>query len=257
MRRYNYILILLMSSVFIHLFLCVSGAIGAENRFSGKTPIGTWLLVVGDEVKTRTLTIKSIDADKDGYYLADCEYGYTGGKQNQVKAKLWSEGNRTRLSFDVPAKNSIAAVENDDGSFTGTYIYKNGTSKPVSITRPSKNIETLRFSLSPQSKISVVYFRSFSCPYCSQWEGYEKGNFIKMEEYAQINFSTVNRDLEREQLPDDLKWLSDKNETGRGTPYFIVLVNQTIVLKAFGKDNWNRMVLPLLKSLVAQKKSHP
>lgn len=239
----------------MHLLLGISLAFDTESRFFGKPPTGIWLVVVGNEVKTRTLTIKSIGTEKDGVSLAYGEYGYTGGKQSQVIVKLWKEGRKTNLSFDSPAKSSIIAAESTDGSFAGTFINKKGTRKTVLIKRANTDIENLRYLVEPQSKISVVYFKSYNCIYCTRWESHDKERFIKMEEYAHLNFITVNRDnSEIEQLPNDLKWLVEKHETGRGSPYFTVLVNQTIVLKAFGKDNWGRMVIPLLKSLVEQKK---
>jgi len=53
--------------------------------------------------------------------------------------------------------------------------------------------------------------------------------------------------------PEDLEWIRTKTFAASGTPRFIVLIDDEVVLNVFGTVRWNSVVLPLIKRLVWQK----
>lgn len=53
--------------------------------------------------------------------------------------------------------------------------------------------------------------------------------------------------------PEDLAWIRKKTFAASGTPRFIVVVDDQVVLNVFGTQGWDSAVLPLIKRLVWQK----
>jgi hypothetical protein len=63
--------------------------------------------------------------------------------------------------------------------------------------------------------------------------------------------------LSAEYFPDDLKWLFDRREkSGKlkaSVPSWTIYVNKKESGKAYGTKNWDKVIFPLLKELVAEK----
>jgi hypothetical protein len=73
-----------------------------------------------------------------------------------------------------------------------------------------------------------------------------------------VDFRTIKRAIHNrspliDDFPDDLKWIFEDAEAGGVSPYFVVAVDRTVVLRTYGLNNWDRKVMPLLKELSRRK----
>lgn len=52
--------------------------------------------------------------------------------------------------------------------------------------------------------------------------------------------------------PKELRWVQEKLNINRGSPRFIVVSGDKILLHRFGRSAWNERVLPLIERTVAR-----
>lgn len=96
--------------------------------------VGTWLVTVDGETNTRTFIISNATPAASGA-LPDAKYGLSGGNLPPVNAKLARSGEVRQLHITTQASSIIAANEQPDGSFKGTFTTKSGAVKAVLISR--------------------------------------------------------------------------------------------------------------------------
>lgn len=96
--------------------------------------VGTWLVTVEGESNTRTLVISDATPSPSGALTA-AKYGMSGGNLPPVDAKLLRSGDKRQLNIVTQASSVIAATEQVDGSFKGTFTTKSGAVKSVVIAR--------------------------------------------------------------------------------------------------------------------------
>jgi len=53
--------------------------------------------------------------------------------------------------------------------------------------------------------------------------------------------------------PKNLRWVQEKLDIRSGSPRFIVVAGDKILTHNFGRESWNRRVLPLIERRVAEK----
>lgn len=112
------------------------------------------------------------------------------------------------------------------------------------------------------TRITVVYVGAANCPYCREWEtaigmGYRR-DFLASKEFPSVEYREVKTPMysdtsEDQYWPDDLRWVRDKSNAKRGTPRFLVVVGDEVVLNAFGTKGWKNSVVPLIKDLAERK----
>ena len=98
--------------------------------------IGSWLVTVAGDPKTRTLIV-SEEAPTPSGALLGVIYGMTHLGQSPISAKVLRVGDQRQLVLVTQAGATIAATEQSDGTFKGTFTYRNGVVKEVSIVRIS------------------------------------------------------------------------------------------------------------------------
>lgn len=99
--------------------------------------IGSWLVTVAGDVQTRTLIVSEEAPTATGALLG-VKYGMTHLGQGPISAKMLRVGDQRQLVLVTQASSTIAATEQPDGKFKGTFTYRNGGIKEVTIVRISE-----------------------------------------------------------------------------------------------------------------------
>jgi hypothetical protein len=249
--------------------LCALLVVGADRHVSlaesqggafDKRFVSSWLGVVDGEVKTRTLTIKALHPGPANTLEADAGYGATGSDPLPVRCTISVGTGGTKLTLVSIYGERIDADEHSDGWFIGTYTYKNGRTTSITLGRIwDEDLHKNKYSMTGDGQITLVYFGAEDCAYSNWWEKNDQPVFLLSKERSHVDFRIIkrkvhNRSPEFDDFPDDLKWIFDQAEAGGVSPYFVVAVDETVVLKTYGYHNWDGEVVPLLKDLCTRKK---
>jgi len=99
--------------------------------------VSAWLVVVGDEGRTRVLRIKGISSAprSDGTHLLDADYGFTDERQTPIPAFMSQVGSRLTLNFTTQSNSEIVATNASSVIFEGSFTDKKGKGKPVIIRK--------------------------------------------------------------------------------------------------------------------------
>ena len=115
------------------------------------------------------------------------------------------------------------------------------------------------------SELLLVLWTANDCTYCARWKGSlgGKGDLQNWSGYKKITYREVERPfissgLAAEHFPADLKWLFDRRaESGKlrtgVIPAWTIYVDKEEAGQANGTKNWDKVIFPLLKELVAEK----
>lgn len=99
-------------------------------------------------------------------------------------------------------------------------------------------------AVTPSSKITVVYVGAYNCPYCLSWESAKDSVIARLRakgvEYREAVSPSYSNTSAPYYWPDDLKWITTQNAAfvARGTPRFLVLVDNAIVANQVGLGNF-------------------
>lgn len=99
-------------------------------------------------------------------------------------------------------------------------------------------------AMTPSSRITVVYVGAYNCPYCLSWEAAKDSVIVRLHakgvEYREAVSPSYSDTSDPYYWPDDLKWITTQNAAfvARGTPRFLVLVDNTIVTNQVGLGNF-------------------
>lgn len=99
--------------------------------------VSAWLVVVGDEGRTRALLIKGISPTprSDGTHLLEADYGFTDERQTPIPAFISQAGSRITLNFTTQSNSEIVVTSASDNLFVGTFTDKKGKGSSVRIRK--------------------------------------------------------------------------------------------------------------------------
>lgn len=95
---------------------------------------GTWEVTVEGFPETRTLIVTEEGSTQESALL-EARYGITGKGQGPIGAKMVRSGRLRQLEFVTQAATKVAAAEQADGTFKGTFTLKSGAVHSVVIAR--------------------------------------------------------------------------------------------------------------------------
>ena len=175
----------------------------AQTTAAAQAPrslVGSWLVTVEGDVATRTLIVTEEAPTHDGAHLG-AKYGMTTQGQGPISAKMLRVSDQRQLVLVTQAGTRIAATEQADGSFKGTFTLKNGGVKEVTIVGiseamrqqlaqagprlaiqkpgpdvPASSIRTTKDRVAIDGNDAVAYFTKKvatkgSTEYTHEWEG--------------------------------------------------------------------------------------
>ncbi len=104
----------------------------------------------------------------------------------------------------------------------------------------------------PERPLTVIYIGARNCGYCLEWEGEEERQFLASETrkrltYRRLIFRSFRNVTSNGVWPGDLVWVRDRLGIRSGTPRFIVVREQEILLTTSGTEAWSYEVLPLVR----------
>lgn len=100
--------------------------------------VGSWIVEVDGEARTRTLNIKAVERKRDGVWILDSTYGWTDGGQTTVNAELITKPEGYRLQLTTQANSLISAEYSGTALFSGTFTWSSGKVRPVRLERLSR-----------------------------------------------------------------------------------------------------------------------
>ena len=106
--------------------------------------------------------------------------------------------------------------------------------------------------------IEVFYLGAPDCPYCRQWESRTRAGFLASPEgkavtYIEIRGETLRQPIEARHYPPKYKWVYDQVGDSRGVPRFLLAVDGQVRHSAFGTDGFEKVFLPALRRILAQR----
>ncbi len=123
-----------LSTVLLIALLLVVGRLWAAQE----SLVGYWLVTIEGEADTRSLNIQAEAPAPEGGILLVAKYGISRLGTGPVEARIVRSGNQRQLLLTTQAAAKIIAAELPDGSFDGTFTFKNGVVKKLSITRATE-----------------------------------------------------------------------------------------------------------------------
>jgi hypothetical protein len=119
--------------------LVVAKSEAADTKIENiqKDFIGSWIVDVDGEKRTRTLNIKRAEQKRDGVWTLDATYGWTDGGQTAVSVELIAKPEGYRLQLTTQANSLISADYSGTALFTGTFTWSSGKVRPVRLERLS------------------------------------------------------------------------------------------------------------------------
>lgn len=127
------IAVVLMASLFL-----ISAQSSAETMTKEQLTrelVGSWLVAVANEGRTRLLKISDVSQGSGETYSLTAVYGWSDGNQSSIKAEFIQDQGGKKLSLVTPANTIIIASQDSSTAYTGTFVIKNGDSKLVRITK--------------------------------------------------------------------------------------------------------------------------
>lgn len=96
----------------------------------------------------------------------------------------------------------------------------------------------------------ILYVSARDCPYCLEWNAYDRANLERLCREAQVplrevqvmRFSHIREDAA---WPADLKPILAQFPYEDGTPRFIVVNNGRIIQHCLGREQYRRGILPM------------
>ena len=157
--------------------------LSAQTSANAQSVAGTWLVTVQGipDNETRTLIISSeTPAPTTGDLAA--RYGLTSKTQTPVEARLTPSRSPRQLVVVTQAAARLTADETQDGTFTGSFVTKNGASYAVTVERvtPERLAELRANAVPPPSKkdpLAEVPLSPSTAPACAAFHGSWRGSW--------------------------------------------------------------------------------
>ncbi len=107
----------------------------------------------------------------------------------------------------------------------------------------------------PAAQVTLVYVGAEDCAPCRQWQNGARGDFRASADYSRLTYREVKSPtlfdvLNESHWPEDLRFLRSAISEKAGVPLWLIVADNQIVAQGFGLTQWNRFVLPRIKSLL-------
>lgn len=102
-----------------------------------KDILGSWIVDVVGETRTRTLNVKGAEPGRDGVWILDSTYGWTDGNHTPISGKLVVKPEGYSIVLTTQANSVISADYSKDAQFLGTFIWSSGKVAAASLERLS------------------------------------------------------------------------------------------------------------------------
>jgi hypothetical protein len=175
-----------------------------------KDVVGSWIVAVDGEARTRTLNIKGAEPGRDGVWNLDCTYGWTDDRQTSVSANLIIKPDGYRLDLTTQANSRISADYSGADRFSGTFAPSSGKARPVTLERMSteeisRRATELRASRAQSAiKMPAADVQARCAAFVGRWTGNWPGFGPTWLTVAEVNANCIAKCTNRStpNLPD-------------------------------------------------------
>jgi hypothetical protein len=112
------------------------GETSAVEKLS-KDLVGSWLVSVAHEERTRLLKISEVLQGSGDVYQLSALYGWSDGKQTPIKVEATQTASGPKLTLVTQADTVIVVSKDSNTTYIGTFTLKNGNVKEVRISKLS------------------------------------------------------------------------------------------------------------------------
>lgn len=119
------------------LVVAISAAADTSIERFQRDLVGSWIVDVEGETRTRTLNIRGAERRADGVWVLDSTYGWTDGRQSAVTAQLTVKPDGYSLQLTTQADSVISAHYSSPALFSGTFTWSSGKARAVRLERMS------------------------------------------------------------------------------------------------------------------------
>ncbi len=159
----------------------------ATQEKLSKDLLGSWLVTVAYEGRTRLLKITEVSQGSDGVYPLTAVYGWSDGNQTPIKAEF-QDGGIKKLTVVTQADSVISASQDSNTTYIGTFTTKNGASKGLRITRiDDKQLSDKTFGFEKPDGMVPEKCASFFGIWKGSWTaGYIEEQTLKVRKVALV-----------------------------------------------------------------------
>lgn len=123
--------------IFIMSLVTVSEAADINIHTAENDLLGSWIVDIEGESRTRTLNIHGLDKGQTGVSALDATYGMTDQGQGSVKADVTIKRDGYTLRLTTQPGSLIVAEFSSDGLFTGIFTSPKGKVSPIRLKKMS------------------------------------------------------------------------------------------------------------------------
>jgi hypothetical protein len=217
--------------------------------------LGEWHVTVEGEKRSRSLVIEAIGSAVGEKTTLQATYGWSDGALVKSPTSLEAGNGGAILNVLTPAKSKIAATWITPDLFEGTFETEKAVKK-ISIQKREAGEDDQPATSRGIKKLSVLYVGAFNCPSCDAWKRRDQrpeADLMKSVELRQVQTNSYSYISQDSAWPDDLKPIRDRLKLKSGTPRFIIIADDKVVLHRFGKAAWEKDVLPKLAQLTSAR----
>lgn len=115
--------------------------------------VGSWIVEVEGEARTRTLNVMSVKLIQDGAWVLDSTYGWTDGGQTPVSTRVTVKPGGYLLVLTTQANSVISAHYESPSNLRGLFTWSSGRARAVKLERLSTDEIAKRAELLASSRI--------------------------------------------------------------------------------------------------------
>lgn len=103
------------------------------------------------------------------------------------------------------------------------------------------------------ANLLVIYVGAEDCAPCRAWQRGDGATFRSSADFTRLTYREVKsphlRDvLKDESWPEDIRGYRVRLKPSDGVPFWLVVLDDNVVMQRFGVAAWRRNILPKLKS---------
>lgn len=224
---------------------------------------GLWLVTTPADIRTWVLDVRKHKESRVGNVEYYGYYGPNGAQFPKPLDIVFSTGSASLTLTTLIDGARIDAREESQDVFRGTYTNASGKTIPIRLDRNSEddirkrafNIPAMRNS----TKLDIIYLSTDDCIYCKRWEARSKDALLNSPEgkgatFYAVKGETLQKPIEAQHYPSQLKWVYEQIGPSRGVPRFLLAMDSKIVLDVYERG-YSTTFLPALRELVSRRDS--
>lgn len=213
-----------------------------------------WVMTCGKN-RRRALAVKLDDSGRIEHgSLAWADYP---DPPENVEGSLSRDGSGVRLDVKTGSGSTLVATGADASRMEATFA-GGEKSRKCSLAAADGRADFYRQAYFPNSgaAVTLVAVNAMNCAPCNAWKFAERDAWKKTPSFSRVAYREVEaytfaKTDDESVWPDDLKWVLKATQAKSGSPRFLLLDGHDVVMNVLGRDDWKRIMLPVLEAVPA------